>query len=138
MVYYVLIKLLSDLIEALRELPFAYIRGKAETYITKVVFNKVMNQSLDYHLNRETGKILRTVQKGAKAFVNILNILSFRSLPILLKIVAVTFVILFVYDFVFLIITYSTMVLYILFSHLVNQWRSKYFKDKSKKDIGYN
>mmetsp|Transcript_11075 Transcript_11075/g.16835 ORF Transcript_11075/g.16835 Transcript_11075/m.16835 type:complete len:124 (+) Transcript_11075:240-611(+) len=64
-VLYALVKFLSDLINYIREVPFAYVSANAEKHIAALVYSHIQNQSLAFHLNRETGKIIRIVSKGS-------------------------------------------------------------------------
>mmetsp|Transcript_11580 Transcript_11580/g.19572 ORF Transcript_11580/g.19572 Transcript_11580/m.19572 type:complete len:202 (+) Transcript_11580:442-1047(+) len=135
---YVLIKFISELIGAVRQWPFSYVQAQASTHITKIVYTHIQNQGLQFHLSRETGKILRAVQKGSDAFVSIMNIIAFQSLPVLVKIVLVSVTILTLYDITFLLVIFGTMSLYMVANYFIQEWRSHFFKDKSKKDQGFN
>jgi ABC-type bacteriocin/lantibiotic exporter with double-glycine peptidase domain len=75
--YYVLVKFLSEFLNNIRQWPFAYVQAQAEIEITKKVYRHVQNQSMEFHLNRETGKIIRAVQMGSSSFVSIMNIMMF-------------------------------------------------------------
>ena len=59
--FYVGLKFLSELLSNIRQWPFSYIAATAEKEITRKVYTHVQNQSLQYHVCRETGKILRAV-----------------------------------------------------------------------------
>ena len=89
-------------------------------------------------MNRETGRILRGVQRGSSSFVSILNLVMFQTLPVLVKLVLVAITISLLYDWVFLLIIFSFMVTYIVAQVSITEWRSKFQKDKSQKDSGYN
>jgi ABC-type transport system involved in Fe-S cluster assembly fused permease/ATPase subunit len=56
----------------------------------------------------------------------------------LIKLVLVTATVYSLYDYQFIVINFSTMTLYFIANYMINEWRSKYFKDKTMKDSGYN
>lgn len=81
---------------------------------------------------------MRAIQKGSSAFVDLMNIFIFQTFPIFIKLVLVTATVYTLYDYQFIAINFSSMALYFIANYLINEWRSKYFKDKTMKDSGYN
>lgn len=63
--FYASMKLVAETVNYLREIPFSYVSANAEKYIAKTVHSHMQNQSLSFHLSRETGKVLRMVNKGS-------------------------------------------------------------------------
>jgi len=136
--FYVGLKFLSELLSNIRQWPFSYIAATAEKEITRKVYTHVQNQSLQYHVCRETGKILRAVQRGSASFVAILNVVLFLSLPTVIKLVLVTVTVGVLYDKEFLYITFGSMALYVVSNYLMTQYKAKYYKKKSDTDRGTN
>ena len=99
--------------------------------MAKTVYSHLQRQSLEFHLNRETGRILRAVQRGSSSFVDILNAVVFETMPIVVKIVFMSIVIGLTYDWVFLLIIFGFMAVYLIAQAVISEWRSKFFKDKS-------
>ena len=81
-------------------------------------------------MSRETGRILRAVQRGSGSFVTILNVTVFSILPIMVKLGLVTATIFVLYDYEFLIINFGTMAIYFLATYCFNEWRAKFFREK--------
>jgi hypothetical protein len=65
---YVIIRFSADFVNNIREIPFANISASAEIYIAHLVYTHTQNQSLAYHLSRETGKVVRIVSRGSQSF----------------------------------------------------------------------
>jgi len=65
---YAVTKFVAEFLNYIREIPFAYIAANAEKYIAALVYRHIQNQSLAFHLSRETGKIIRIVSKGSNSF----------------------------------------------------------------------
>ncbi len=76
-ILYVAIRFAGDLVNNLREIPFANVSASAEIYISHRVYTHIQNQSLAFHLTRETGKVIRTVSRGSQSFATILRTIFF-------------------------------------------------------------
>jgi ABC-type multidrug transport system fused ATPase/permease subunit len=62
---YALLKFLADFVRYIVEIPFSNVSASAEVYIASMVYKHIQNQSLSFHLNRETGKIVRLTSRGS-------------------------------------------------------------------------
>lgn len=93
---------------------------------------------MEFHLSRETGRILRAVQRGAESFVTILNVSVFNILPVVVKMLLVSAAIWVLYDYQFLVIIFGTMILYFIAIYCLNEWKAKFFKEKNQLDSGYS
>jgi ABC-type bacteriocin/lantibiotic exporter with double-glycine peptidase domain len=71
------LKFTADTLSNIKQWPFAYISAQAELVVSKLIYSHIQEQSLEFHLSRETGKILRAVQRGSGSFVTILNVVVF-------------------------------------------------------------
>ena len=89
---YAAFKLLYDLLNNLREIPYAYMAAAAEISIAHDVYDHVQRLSLAYHLSRETGKIIRMVSRGSQSFASIVRMLIFNILPLIVEVVLVCIV----------------------------------------------
>lgn len=76
----------AELLNYLREVPFAYVAANAELHIATKVYSHIQGQSLAFHLSRETGKIIRIVSKGSQSFAQVLRFTLFNILPLLVEI----------------------------------------------------
>ena len=65
---YCAVRFAADFVNNIREIPFANVSASAEIYIAHLVYTHVQNQSLAFHLSRETGKVIRTVSRGSQSF----------------------------------------------------------------------
>jgi ABC-type bacteriocin/lantibiotic exporter with double-glycine peptidase domain len=74
---YALTKFLSDFCNNFREIIFASVSANCEVYIARRVFKHVQDQGLAFHLNRETGRVIRICSKGSQSFSMILKMLLF-------------------------------------------------------------
>jgi ATP-binding cassette subfamily B protein len=118
------VKYLADFLNYLREIPFSYIAANAEKHIAKLIFVHLQNQSLEFHLSRETGKILSIISKGASSFATILRYLFFNLVPMFVEIGVLIAVVGMLYPQKFAWICIGFVVLYFLVTVLVTEWRA--------------
>ena len=82
---YCVVRFAADFVNNIREIPFANVSASAEIYIAHMVYTHVQNQSLAFHLSRETGKVIRTVSRGSQSFSMILRMALFQILPLIVE-----------------------------------------------------
>lgn len=86
----------------------------AETGISETVMRHIHQQSLAYHLHRETGKVLRVVSRGASSFSQVIRILLFQIVPIFLDLGLAMAVLFVYYDYYFALIAGALVVAYVI------------------------
>jgi ABC-type transport system involved in Fe-S cluster assembly fused permease/ATPase subunit len=67
-----------------------------------------------------------------------MQIIVFNTFPLIVKIVAVYVTVIWLYDLTFVSIILATMAIYAVSNYYIEEKRAVYFKDRSKKDSGYN
>lgn len=136
--FYVVVKYISDAASEAKQWPFSYIKSQADTIISKKVFSHLQHQSLNFHLSRESGRILRVVQRGAGSFVSILNMMVFNTLPILLKLFLVIGTVFTLYPWKYGVINIAMGIIYFVTNYVVAEYRAVLFRETSVKDAGSN
>jgi ATP-binding cassette subfamily B protein len=134
---YACAKFSADLINNLREVTFVKVSANAEVYIADKVYNHIQNQSLSFHLKRETGKIIRICSRGSQSFSSILRYTIFNIWPLFLELTFVVIVIAIYFPFWFFFLVLISIVAYITDTFVVTEWRAKYFKRMNQKDNNY-
>lgn len=135
---YTLLKFLADFIRYVCEVPFSNVSASSEVYIASLVYKHIQNQSLSFHLNRETGKIIRVVSRGSQSFASILRMMVFQLFPLVVELAFVLTVIGLFYPTEFLGIVFFSLVLYVTLTYFVTEWRAKFFRAMTLKDAEYN
>uniref|UniRef100_A0A6M2DCA8 ATP-binding cassette sub-family B member 6 n=1 Tax=Xenopsylla cheopis TaxID=163159 RepID=A0A6M2DCA8_XENCH len=107
---------------------FLWIR--IQQYTTREVelelFKHLHSLSLRWHLGRKTGEVLRVMDRGTDSINNLLNYILFSIMPTIVDIlVAVVFFIL-AFNAWFGLIVFVTMILYIVVTISVTEWRTKF------------
>ena len=130
-------KFAADLVNNLREVTFAKVAANSEVYIADKVYNHIQNQSLAFHLSRETGKIIRICSRGSQSFAQILRYTIFSIGPLFLELTFVVLIIGFYFPYWFFILIVLSVAAYILDTYFVTEWRARYFKNMNDKDNAY-
>jgi ATP-binding cassette, subfamily B, heavy metal transporter len=131
---YAALRLSTSLFTELRELIFSKATEGASRSISLKVFRHLHALSLRFHLERQTGGMTRDIERGTRA---VHSLISYSLYSILPTIIEVTFVLTLLgvkFDAWFAWITLSALVLYISFTVLVTEWRTKFRKTMNELD----
>lgn len=120
---YGLLRLFSTLFGELRDAVFAKVTQRAIRRVALNVFVHLHSLSLRFHLDRQTGGMSRDIERGTRGISFLLTFILFNILPTLFEIILVAVILLVKYSPWFAIITFVTLVLYILFTLAVTEWR---------------
>ncbi len=122
-VSYGLLRLFSTLFGELRDAVFAKVTQRAIRRIALQVFQHLHNLSLRFHLDRQTGGVSRDIERGTRGIGFLLNFTLFNILPTLFEIGLVAAILLHKYNAWFAVITFITLVIYIIFTLFITEWR---------------
>jgi ATP-binding cassette subfamily B protein len=120
---YGLLRLFSTLFGELRDAVFAKVTQRAIRRVALQVFEHLHSLSLRFHLDRQTGGVSRDIERGTRGIGFLLNFTLFNILPTLLEIGLVALILLKKYNVWFAVITFITLVIYILFTLFITEWR---------------
>jgi ATP-binding cassette subfamily B protein len=120
------LKLASSLFNELRDAIFSRVRHGAMRRVSTRVLDHLHRLSLRYHLDRKTGGISRDMERGARSVSSMLNYMAFSILPTLVEVTLIAGILLKKYDPGFALITFGAVVVYVLFTFKITEWRMKY------------
>ena len=120
------LRLASSLFNELRDAVFARVRYHAMRGISHRVLSHLYSLSLSYHLDRKTGGITRDLERGTNSLSSILNYLVFNIIPTAAEFALVAVILLGKYEARFALVTFVTVVIYIIFTLSVTEWRMHY------------
>ncbi|EFN81504.1 ATP-binding cassette sub-family B member 6, mitochondrial [Harpegnathos saltator] len=107
---------------------FLWIR--IQQYTTREVevelFRHLHGLSLRWHLGRKTGEVLRVMDRGTDSINNLLNYILFQILPTIVDIIIAIVFFVSAFNKWFGLIVFATMILYILATIAVTEWRTKF------------
>jgi len=123
---YGLLRLTGSLFSELRDALFAKVIFHSVRRIAGNIFTHLHNLSLRFHLQRQTGGISRDIERGTRGISFLMNFMIFNILPTLFEIILVTIILLSQYDSIFALVTTGTIVLYIVYTLIVTEWRMRF------------
>ncbi len=135
---YGLLRLFSTLFGEIRDAVFAKVTQRAIRRVALQVFEHLHNLSLRFHLERQTGGVSRDIERGTRGISFLLTFLLFNILPTLLEIGLVAAILFVKYSPWFAIITFVTLVIYIIFTLFITEWRMVYRRTMNDMDSKAN
>lgn len=131
-------RLATSLFAELRDALFARVTQGAIREVAHSVFKHLLNLSLRFHLERQTGGMSRDIERGTKGIGFLLSFLIFNILPTLLEISMVAAILLSRYQGAFALVTLGTIGLYICFTLFVTEWRMLFRRSMNMLDSEAN
>ena len=135
---YGLLRLGNSLFGELRDAVFVKVTQRSIRRVALKVFEHLHALSLRFHLERQTGGMSRDIERGAAGIRFLLNFMLFNILPTLLEIGFVAGILFLKYDPWFGIITLATLVVYVIFTLWVTEWRMIFRRTMNEMDSKAN
>jgi ATP-binding cassette, subfamily B, heavy metal transporter len=131
---YAALRLSTSLFTELRELVFAKAtQGTART-IALETFEHLHALSLRFHLERQTGGMTRDIERGVRGIESLISYSLYSIVPTLIEVALVLTILAVKFDVWFAGITIAALVLYITYTVLVTEWRTKFRKEANEFD----
>ncbi|WP_333839823.1 ABCB family ABC transporter ATP-binding protein/permease [Pelomicrobium sp.] len=138
LVAYGALRLSTTLFTELREIVFARVTHRAARRLALEVFRHLHSLSLRFHLDRQTGGLSRDIERGVRGITSLMSYTLYSILPTLIEILLVTGVLLYMYELRFALITFATLVAYVLYTVTVTEWRTKFRRQMNEEDSRAN
>lgn len=135
---YGFLRLSTSLFTELREFVFARVTQRAVRTIALQVFRHLHSLSLRFHLDRQTGGMTRDIERGTRAVSSLVSFALFSIFPTLIEIALVLGYLVWHYDIWFSAITFFALILYILFTITVTEWRTHFRRTMNDLDSKAN
>lgn len=121
-----------------RQIVFARVMARVSRRVTLQVFRHLHALSLRFHLARRTGGVARDIERGGSAISDLLDWMIYTILPTLFEIVLVTGVLVWMYDWGFAAIVIATLIAYMVFTFMITEWRTRYYRAAVEADTRAN
>ena len=121
-----------------RDAIFAKVAMNAVRRLAFRTFEHMHLLSLRFHLERRTGGLTRILQRGRDAIETIVRMLLLQLAPTIVEVVLVAWVLLFHFDWRYLVIIVATVALYIAFTFWATEWRIGIRRDMNSSDNDAN
>jgi ATP-binding cassette, subfamily B, heavy metal transporter len=131
---YGLARVLSLAFGELRDAIFAKVAQRSIRSVALNVFRHLHALSLRFHLERQTGGLSRSVERGTKAIQTLLSFMLFNILPTLLEILLVCAILWGMFNIWFALATFVTVVAYIAYTLVITEWRTKFRREMNEMD----
>jgi ATP-binding cassette subfamily B protein len=126
LVAYGVLRLSVSAFTELRELVFAKATQGAARQIALETFEHLHGLSLRFHLERQTGGMTRDIERGVRGIESLISYSLYSVVPTLIEVALVLGILAVKFDVWFAGITLTALVLYIIFTIGVTEWRTQY------------
>jgi len=123
LVIYGALRLSTTLFAELRDVVFVRVTRRAIRRVALGVFRHLHSLSLRFHLERQTGGVSRDIERGTKGISTLLSYALFSIIPVILEFGLVAAVLLNRFDWTFTAVTFGAVVIYLVFTFVVSEWR---------------
>jgi ABC-type transport system involved in Fe-S cluster assembly fused permease/ATPase subunit len=124
----------AALLQELRDAVFARVGERAGRRVAIGVYRHLFDLSLRYHLERRTGELGRSVERGVKAISFLLTTALFAMGPVIVELVLVLGILLKLYPWTWAFTVFVTISVYAAFTIWTTNWRTKYRREMNRLD----
>jgi ATP-binding cassette subfamily B protein len=124
LVAYGVLRLSTTLFTELREILFVKVTQRATRAVMLQVFRHLHEMSLRFHLQRQTGRLTRDIERGQRGITTLIDFTLFSILPTIVEVTLVLAVLIHGYDWTFAVITVGALAAYLAYTILVTEWRT--------------
>ncbi len=125
-VAYGLARVMSLVFAELRDAVFAKVAQRTIRRVALSVFRHLHGLSLRFHLERQTGGLTRSLERGTRAIEALLRYALFSIVPTLVEIALVCVILWRMFNGWFALATFLTVAGYIAYTFFVSEWRIKF------------
>ncbi len=135
---YGLLRVASAGFGELRDAIFAAVQQRTTRRVGLDTFRHMHRLSLRFHLDRQTGGVSRSIERGVQGVQQVLRLAVFNLLPTIFEVLLVTVVIWNLFDWRYALVTFGAVVSYIGFTVAFTSWRVKYRRAMNEVDSEAN
>jgi len=122
----------------LRDAVFAKVGQRAVRSVALATFRHLHQLSLRFHLERQTGGLSRSVERGIRGTEFLLDYFLFSFVPTMFEIALVCGILWGLYEWSLAVVTFGTIVAYVIFTFLVTDWRLQFRREMNERDSEAN
>ncbi|KAJ3312635.1 Iron-sulfur clusters transporter atm1, mitochondrial [Boothiomyces sp. JEL0838] len=124
----------ANAFQELRNAIFGLVTQRAIRVAARNIFNHLLKLDTNYHLNRQTGGLVRAIDRGTKGINQILSSTVLHIIPTVFEISVVCGILSFTFGQGYAIVTFLTMASYTAYTILTTQWRLQFRKNMNQAD----
>ncbi|HTH79059.1 MAG TPA: ABC transporter ATP-binding protein/permease [Ramlibacter sp.] len=131
---YGLLRLSTTFFTELRELVFSKATQGAARKIALETFQHLHSLSLRFHLERQTGGMTRDIERGVRGIESLISYSLYSIVPTIIEVALVLSILAVKFDVWFAWITIAALVVYVLFTVSITEWRTKFRREANEFD----
>jgi len=135
---YGLLRFSTSLCNELREVVFAKATEGAARSIALEVFEHLYALSLRFHLDRRTGGMTRDIERGTRGVRTLIAMSLYSVVPTTIELLLVLAIIGVKFDGFFFLVAVTSLLLHIIFTKFVTDWRAKFRRTMNEIDSTTN
>ncbi|WP_121208025.1 ABCB family ABC transporter ATP-binding protein/permease [Marinobacter nauticus] len=124
----------ATLFSELRDAVFARVAERAMRRVSLRVFEHLHQRELGFHLDRKTGGLARDIERGTNGISFLLRFTLFNIVPTILEILLVAGILLVVFNVGYVVAILVAVVVYVVFSIKITEWRTKFVREANARD----
>ena len=124
----------ATLFNELRDAVFARVAERAMRRVSLRIFEHLHQRELGFHLDRKTGGLARDIERGTNGISFLLRFTLFNIVPTILEILLVAGILLVVFNVGYVLTILVAVVVYVVFSIKITEWRTKFVREANARD----
>ena len=116
------------------EFVFVRVAQKAVHGAALTTFKHLHSLSLKFHLDRQTGGLTRAIERGAKGMEFLLTFALLEVMPLIIELLLVSTIMWAMFGFYYAVVTFTTVMIYTVFTLSVTEWRIKFRRRMNEAD----
>ena len=122
-VAYGVTRIVMALLTQVRDGIFAKVSMHAVRRLAYITFEHMHLLSLRFHLERKTGGLTRVLERGRNGIESIVRLLILQLMPTIVELVLISGVLLFQFDWRYVVVILVTVVIYMTYTYYATEWR---------------
>ena len=131
-------RIVMGVLTQVRDGIFAKVAMNAVRRLAILTFDHMHMLSLRFHLERKTGGLTRTLERGRNAIETIVRMVLLQLAPTVVELVLIVWVLLFHFDWRYVVVIGLTVVLYMWFTFTATEWRINIRREMNSSDSDAN
>ncbi len=115
-----------------RDAIFLRVEQRAIRHIARDIFSHLHDLSFRFHLDRKTGSLARSMERGTRAIESFFRFFVFGLFPTILELFLVVGVVAYYYTLLFSFLVLLTLVSYLYVTFAISQWRLSFMRSMNK------
>src|SRR6185503_10975007 len=116
-------RILMGVLTQLRDGVFAKVAMHVVRLLATRTFEHMHELSLRFHLERKTGGLTRVLERGRNAIETIVRMVILQLMPTIVEVVLIAGVLLYQFDWRYVIAVFVTVAFYMWFTYVATEWR---------------